>query len=283
MRLYSRLLATLIALSLLVIGIVAVQGHGRTEQGPIDVALGLASESVQKEMRRAAADRSRSFHSILRKCLVEAGFDSVPREPDAVSVGEVPIALSAQDVQLRMGYGITTSASRSGPPEDYSLSLMQFAEALDDENRVRFSGVLNGAEGCRTQASQLAFGRLLTASEAFDDQRSAMLEELARDPRIAEVGSKWSSCMGGAFKAPPDVAVYLSQQLANLPSGSTERLAELQAEELALAKRDLACRAKVVDPVYTRLLHAAERKFVLENAALMEQLRGALLEGVRVE
>jgi hypothetical protein len=170
----------------------------------------------------------------------------------------------------RYGYGVTTGPV--APPAEPGASVVG-ATATDGppaEREIRAS--------CAADATRAVFRRLSELSDAYDAAETAMYEQVADDPDVRRARARWSTCMGGGFGSPPEVAAYVRAKADRTERGSPA-WEELRREEMALAGRDLACRAREVDPVFGPKLAAARERFVAEHRELLAELRAAMMEG----
>lgn len=221
--------------------------------------------------------------SRIATCMAGAGFEYVAADTTAVraamaAVGSAP-GLADADYVAQYGYGISTQfdnpASELGlgaanraiiaalsPPDRvaYRFALLgehqdaTFAVTLDNEDFSQVDGCTGDAVGQVFDTAQL--------SATYLNPKDVLVEQ---DPRVITATEKWSSCMRGAgfdYANPnageSDIRERLrllldGQPPQGLDPGRQARLVDLQGEEKALARADLDCATKVLDPVIARV------------------------------
>jgi hypothetical protein len=244
------------------------------EEDPVAVALGTNIPEVKRRILEAQVVRQRRYAEHVATCRRMAGLPADTVVP-ASSPSPLPVLSSDEKEMRRYGYGVTTQppvprlqeTPRDGTTDAASLS---GAGAGGDPAAV--------AAACASEAWQAVYGKLSALSDQYDEAESAMYEELANDPDVRAARERWRRCMGGKFSSPPEVAAYLRSRADVLSQRDSAEWARLQQEEMALAARDLACRAAVVDPVFIPKLTAAKDHFVREHRQLLADLRAALMD-----
>lgn len=217
--------------------------------------------------------------SRIAACMSAAGFEYVAADIAAVraamaAVGSAPGLADAEYV-AQYGYGISTqfdnpagelglgAANRAiiaalSPADQaaYRFALLgehqdaAFAVTLDNED---FSQV----GGCTGDAVGQVFDKM-ELSATYVNPKDALVEQ---DPRVIAATEAWASCMRGAgfdYARPDAGEADISERLRLLLDGQAPQdldpgrqalLVDLQGEEKALARADLDCATKVLDPV----------------------------------
>lgn len=153
--------------------------------------------------------------------------------------------------------------------------------------------------GCQSQAYEAAYG--LGAMDEFYEQFGPLMVDLyagfESDPRIVALDAEWSACMakqGYQFATEFDARVHVMRRLEEVgaiadldisdggwsysgerfePGSATEAaVKEIAAEELGIAKASLECSANR-EKVYEEVIRDAERRFIEENLAELEQFK----------
>ena len=133
------------------------------------------------------------------------------------------------------------------------------------------------AEGGCLQTAQEKVGG--DSFERIGPQLQELEERVRSDPRLVKVDAAWSRCMAAAgydFERPEDIPPALFERMNELmrPDGDVPRppdpddpaLAELQRDELAMARADDECSARTGRGAVAEEVRAeAERRFLEEN------------------
>jgi hypothetical protein len=255
--------------------------------------------------------RQSKVESSIRDCMKAQGFDYVPVDPFAQRAAVLGSSrLSDEDFLQQFGYGISTLWGRGRADADPNASLRlalgpadrkaydralwgdtpgaTFTEAVD-------SGNFNKLGGCTREATEKVFGgaALLTR---LQERLDGLEERILQDQRMVRAIEAWSDCMsrrGFEYDEPEaidsDLFQRMEQLVGPLPgqfatgpapgekprSYSRAALAELQREEVAIARADFACEEKHITPVEEEVAPQYADEFRRQNQALMSRVKPA--------
>jgi hypothetical protein len=207
--------------------------------------------------------------ALIATCMTDAGFEYIPIDPvtfrDAMdSLTAVP-GLTDEEFVEQYGFGLTTlpptQAFGAGPENDAIFNDLTPADQvayqrtlLGDDVSATFVSMLENedfeaAGGCTGDAIEATFSEEQlnpNFTNPFDVQ-------VAQDPRMVTALQNWSDCMSEAgydYESEEDVEDELFDRLdtitggadpASLEGSAKDDLAELQAEERAIALEAFSC------------------------------------------
>jgi hypothetical protein len=282
----------------------STSASGPSAQGPgasVEDQLGFDQAGIIARQSRVEA--------AIAKCMKDEGFDYVPVDPLAQRAAVVGSSrLSDEDFLNQFGYGISTLWGRGNPQSDPNQRLRSTLPAADrraydrtlwGENRgATFtqavdSGHFDRLGGCTLKATEAVFGgaQVLTQLQGKLDQLD---ERILEDHRSMRAIERWSSCMADAghryedpeeidadiFRRTEKVVGPLPGQFATGPADGKKpppydraALATLQRDEVAIARADLACEKKQIEPVESVVRPQYEAEFRRQNRALISRVR----------
>ncbi len=216
--------------------------------------------------------------SMVAECMAEAGFEYVP--VDVTAVLEVGIwmradpSMSREDFKTQWGYGISTRTDYPARELGLGDQNIRIYESLSESEKVAYDRTLfgddanatfaitlddedfTGTGGCTKKAVDEVFPpEMLTST--FINPKDVLIEG---DPRVIAAEEAWMDCMsedGYEYEDQDDIIEEYEERYDELLDGrdpeelsgaDLEALEELQAEEIAVALKDLECQG-LVDPV----------------------------------
>jgi hypothetical protein len=208
---------------------------------------------------------------LIAECMAGAGFEYVP--VDVTAVLEVGIWMRAdpnmtrEEYKSQWGYGISTR--EDNPPREIGLGQqnIQVYESLPESEKIAYDRTLFGDDTDATFALALDdedFGAIggcteeaVTAvspqemmSSSFINPKDVLIEG---DPRVIAAEEEWMDCMsedGYEYEDQDEIIEEYEERFEALTDGEDpedlsgedlEALEELQAEEIAVALKDLEC------------------------------------------
>lgn len=240
-------------------------GSGSTTSIPLPgtQAFGLTNEEFAANVE--------AVESRIAACMAEAGFEYVPADVTAVlEVGlwmRADPDMSREEYKSQWGYGISTRTDN--PPRDTGLGEqnIQIYEGLSESEKVAYDRTLfgddpdatfaltmddedfSGLGGCTQEAvEEVLPPEMLT--DSFINPKDVLVES---DPRVIAADEAWMDCMsedGYEYEDQDEIIEEYEEQLEAVTGGEDpetltgadlEALEELQAEEIAVALKDLEC------------------------------------------
>jgi hypothetical protein len=204
-------------------------------------------------------------------CMAEAGFEYVPVDVTAIlEVGlwmrAIP-DMSREEYKSQWGYGISTRTDNLPREVGLGTQNIQIYENLSDSEQVAYDRTLfgddsdatfalmlddedfSGLGGCTKEAVESVFPpEMMSAS--FINPKDVLIES---DPRVVAADEAWMECMAedGYEYEDQDEIIEEYEELLEVVTGGEdpesltgadlEALQELQAEEIAVALKDLEC------------------------------------------
>lgn len=247
-------------------------GSGSTTSIPLPgiQAFGLTNEEFTANVE--------AVESRIATCMTEAGFEYVPADVTAVlEVGVWMRAdpnMSREEYKTQWGYGISTRTDN--PPRAVGLGEqnIQIYENLSEAEKVAYDRTLfgddpdatfglmlddedfSGLGGCTQEAVEEVFPpEMLT--DSFINPKDVLVES---DPRVIAAEEAWMECMsedGYEYEDQDEIieeyeerfeAVTGGEDPEDLSEAALQALEDLQAEEIAVALKDLECQGPL-DPV----------------------------------
>lgn len=207
--------------------------------------------------------------SSIASCMSAAGFEYSPIDPVTFREGMSSLGavagLSDEEFVAQYGYGFTTlpptQVFRFGDENETIFNELSPSDRIayertliGENNEATFVYMLEiedftGAGGCTKTAIDEVFSEE-QRNPNFQNPFDVLVEQ---DPRYVAALEEWSGCMADAgydYESPEDAEDELIEQLDDLTKGAdpstltgtdADALAELQAEEVAIALADLDC------------------------------------------
>jgi hypothetical protein len=273
------------------------------EQTPADIEdqLGFSQSGIMARQTRVEAS--------IRDCMKAQGFDYIPIDPYAERAALTGSSrLSDEDFLKQFGYGISTLWGRGNPAADPNFRFRSglppadrraYDRALWGENKgATFteavdSGNFDKLGGCTRKATQAVFGGAQVLTQ-LTRRLDLMEEQMLEDQRMVRAIEKWSECItrrGYRYEEPEAIDEDLFERMEALvgplpsqfatgpapgetaPSFDRAALAELQREEVAIARADLACEVEHIEPVEEAVAKEYQSRFRDQNRALISQVK----------
>lgn len=224
------------------------------------------------------ASNVEQVESKIAACMREAGFEYVPA--DVTAVLEVGIwmradpSLSREDFKTQWGYGISTRTDNPAREIGLGDQNIQIYDSLSESEQIAYDRTLfgddpdatfamtlddedfTGTGGCTKKAVDEVFpAEMLTST--FINPKDVLIES---DPRVIAADEAWMECMAEdnyEYEDQDEIIEEYEERYDELLDGrdpgelsgeDLEALADLQAEEIAVALKDLECQA-FTDPV----------------------------------
>ncbi len=269
--------------------------------GSVEEQLGFETDAIMA--------RQNGVEAFIRDCMKTEGFDYVPVDALAQQAALTGSSrLSERDFIHQFGYGISTFWGRGGaqadPNERVRASLRPadraaydrvlwgenagatFTEAVDTGNFTKLGG-------CTREATEAVFGgaQVITQLQRRLDQLD---ERILEDQRMVRALESWSACMAAAgfryqdpeaidselFDRMESIVGPLPGQFATGPAPGEKpspydraALADLQRDEVAIGRADLACELEHIAPVEEVVRPQYEARFRERNDALISQVK----------
>lgn len=253
------------------------------------------------------AERQSRVEGRIQECMKAQGFDYVPVDPLAQRAALTGKArMSDEEFLDQFGYGISTLFGRGGKQSDpnerlrrslgpadraaYERALwgdnpgLTFAEAIDNDAATELGG-------CTRRATDAVFGGA-TVLASLQGKFDELEERITQDQRMVRAVERWSACMeerGYRYAEPEEIDTDLLKRFQAIlgsgtqagatapadPSASYDRakLAALKAEEVKVARADLACEKREITPVELDVRPQYESAFRDRNSKLISQVQ----------
>ncbi len=275
---------------------------GSAPSGSVEDQLGFDLASIMTRQTKVEAQ--------IRDCMKAEGFDYVPVDPQAQRAAATGSArLSDEDFLQQFGYGISTLWGRGGASADPNARIRK---SLSPPDQRAYDQVLTGGNpgatffaavdsgrfenlgGCTKKATEAVFGgssvltQIVTKLDELD-------EKILEDQRMVRAVEQWTECMAEAgfrYEDPEEIDVDLIKRMENivgpLPGGyfatgpaagtraqpySRAKLAQLQQEEVEVARKDFACEKEHIAPVEAKVRPQYEAAFRSQNQSLIGQVK----------
>lgn len=220
-----------------------------------------------------------SVEGLIAECMAEAGFEYVPADVTAVlEVGSWMRAdpnMTREEYKTQWGYGISTRTDN--PPREVGLGQqnIQIYERLPQSEKIAYERTLFGGDpdetfaltlddedfsglgGCTEEAVTAVFPEEMM-STSFINPKDVLIES---DPRVLAADEAWMECMGEdgyEYEDQDEIIEEYEERYDALTDGEDpedlsgadlEALEELQAEEIAVALKDLECQGPLDEVV----------------------------------
>jgi len=215
----------------------------------------------------------------IASCMRDAGFEYVPVDVTAI----LDIAkwlrtepnVSREEYKSKWGYGISTRFDNPAREVGLGPQNLRIYEDLSEADKIAYDRTLFGDDrdatfaitvddenftntgGCTRKAVEEVFPpEMMSAS--FVNPKDVLVES---DPRVVEADEKWVDCMaedGYDYEDQDEIIEEYEERFdvvtdgedpEQLTGAALEALKELQAEEIAIALKDLQCQLDYVDDV----------------------------------
>lgn len=269
--------------------------------GPVEDQLGFDQAGIIARQSRVEA--------AIHDCMKAQGFEYVAVDPIAQRAAITGSGrLSDEDFIKQFGYGISTFWGRGSAQADPNARLRA---SLDAAGRRAYDRALYGENvgatftdaiengnfsklgGCTRKATESVFGgtQVLTQLQARLDQLD---DRILEDQRMVRALERWASCMAAAgyeYEEPDEIDEDLMKQMETIVGSFSgqfatgpapgqkpqtydrAKLAALQREEVRVARVDLACEKRHIEPVEAVVRPQYEATFREQNAALIRQIK----------
>lgn len=266
----KRSLVSLLGLALVAAACAATAGVDPTD-GSTSTSIPLPGTQAFGLTEAEFTEYVEEVEGLIAGCMAEAGFEYVP--VDVTAVLEVGIwmradpNISREEYKSQWGYGISTRTDN--PPREIGLGQqnIQIYESLPESEQIAYDRTLfgddtdatfalmlddedfSGLGGCTEEAVSAVFPEEMMSS-SFINPKDVLIEG---DPRVIAADEAWMDCMseeGYEYEDQDEIIEEYEERYEALTDGedpedlSGEDLAaleELQAEEIAVALRDLEC------------------------------------------
>ncbi len=215
--------------------------------------------------------------SAIASCMADAGFEYVPIDPvtfrEAMDTLNRPPGLSDEEFVAQYGYGFSTAPPSTkfgaGPENEAIKSQLSAADQVaysqtlwGDDSDATFVTTLELEDfanigGCTKTAVESVF----TAEQLDPTFQNPFDELVMEDPRMIAALEDWSGCMSDAgydFATPDDAEEEIMDRLDTITGGEdpstltgsdADALAQLQADERAIAAADSDCQDQYLSEV----------------------------------
>ncbi|MET4225961.1 hypothetical protein [Oerskovia enterophila] len=270
------------------------------------------SDEQQKKME----EQQRKVEELVATCMSEQGFEYTPVDQSMTSWSSENPTDDPEKYAAEYGYGMTIyqepSAEEQAEMDAYVDPNQDYVDAMSETEQTAYYTALHGemsmmeydedaempeydpsTAGCYGSAQEEVSGgqQELWESEemtAFSDATTKLYEDVARDPRLEEVTSKWADCMADAgfdYATPEEPSEFFMNASNDLYSGenpegpSEEDLTALQDQEKDTAVADYACKTKVgYDKVQRTVQFDLESAFMKDNKDMLDRVAAAYKE-----
>ncbi len=225
------------------------------------------------------AEKVEATESLIASCMADAGFEYVPVDVTAILEVEEWLrtapTMSREEYKSQWGYGISTRFDF--PAREVGLGPQNLAiyDELSEADQVAYDRTLFGDDtdatfaitlddedfsstgGCTRSAVEEVFPPEMLAA-TFVNPKDILVEF---DPRVQAAEEEWIDCMqeeGYDYEDQDEIIEEYEERLDVVSEGEDpeeltgarlDALNELQAEEIAVAMRDLECQAPVDEAV----------------------------------
>ena len=257
-------------------------GEERTapaERPPVDVEDQLGFDQAGIIARQSRVETA------IRDCMRAEGFEYVPVDPHAQRAAVLGASrLTDEEFIQQFGYGISTlwgrGRAQADPNERVRMSLgpadrRAYDRVLWGENSgATFTAAVDSGDfealgGCTRKATEAVFGGAPVITH-LQGKLDALEERVLQDQRMVRAIENWSKCMAEAgfeyeepeaidsdmFQRMEKIVGPLPGQFATGPAPGEKarpynqaKLADLQQQEVALARADHRCEIEHITPV----------------------------------
>jgi len=239
-----------------------MQEVGREEFGMTDEQLVTSIESVE---------------SLIASCMSDAGFDYIPIDPvtfrEAMDALTQPTGLSDEEFVAQYGYGISTMPPTlefgAGPENAAILNDLSAADQaaytrtlLGYDTGANFVFALENEDFSEIgDCTETAVESVFTSEQLNPTFKNPFDVLVQQDPRFVAAAEDWSGCMSDAgydFGTPDDAEEEIFNRLDTIAGGEdpaaltgsdADALAQLQADERAIAAADSDCQDQFLSEV----------------------------------
>jgi hypothetical protein len=247
----------------------------------------------------------------IRDCMRAEGFEYFPVDPLAQRAAVLGSSrISDEEFLQQFGYGISTLWGRgraaADPNERLRLALAPadrraYDRVLWGENSgATFTAAVDSGDfaelgGCTRKATEAVFGGAQVLTQ-LQGKLDALEERVLQDQRMVRAIESWSKCMAAAgyhYEEPEAIDSDLFERMEKIvgplpgqfatgpPAGEKPRpydrakLADLQQEEVAIARADHRCELKHITPVEEKVTPQYSEDFLRENENLISRVKPA--------
>jgi hypothetical protein len=268
---------------------------------------------------------------VVAECMAELGFEYTPVDYSqagwSMSSDDLDVEWGSLEFAEKYGYGATTDPWGNeemvdeppdeqwiDPNQDYVMAMSETEQTAyyaalygnqeypeGDEEEWVYDWTQNGCQGkAQHEVYESAPGLGDDEYQALMEEMNSLWEDVMNDPRIAEVGAKWATCMGEAghpgFVGVDDAQNSIYDQLNSIwenaytdmsPDASEEDwraveagvqadLAAITPLEIELAVADFHCRDEIkYESVYRTVNAEHQQRFYDAHKAELEAWRDA--------
>jgi hypothetical protein len=255
--------------------------------------------------------RQSRVETAIRDCMRAEGFEYFPVDPLAQRAAVLGSSrLSEEEFIQQFGYGISTLWGRgravTDPNERLRMALAPadrraYGRVLWGENPgATFTAAVDSGDfaelgGCTREATEAVFGGAQVLTQ-LQGKLDALEERILQDQRMVRAIERWSKCVAEAgfhyeepeaidsdlFERMEQIVGPLPGQFATGPAaGETPqpynqaKLADLQQEEVAIARTDLKCEREHITPVEEKVAPQYSDDFLRDNESLISRVKPA--------
>jgi len=266
--------------------------------GPLEEYFSAMTEDMGNQDFEAM---SAEVEEITATCMREEGFDYTPQDTssysEVVEEAEDGPAYDSIEYARENGYGMTTPAAEAvdeAPAEEFVDANADYVASMSESEQQAYYEALYGVQpevdasdpeaeyeydwqtaGCSGRASHEVYeeGQPFSDPEfaSLQEEMNDLYEDMASDPKIAELNSTWAACMADAgyegMTSVDEASMGISEELNAIYENGGEMgepdeaaMAELHEKEIDTAVADRTCQDEVG---YTKALQ--EVQFSLEQ------------------
>ncbi|HTE64166.1 MAG TPA: hypothetical protein VK631_27665 [Solirubrobacteraceae bacterium] len=298
-------LATIAVAAALALGACGDEPVAPEDRPPVDVEDQLGFDQAGILARQSRVETA------IRDCMRAEGFEYVPVDPLARRAAVLGSSrLSEEEFLEQFGYGISTLWGRGRADADPNERLRMAMAPADRRayDRVLWgenpgatftaavdSGDFDELGGCTRKATEAVFGGAQVLTQ-LQGKLDALEERVLQDQRMVRAIESWSECIAAAgyryeepeaidsdlFERMEEIVGPLPGQFATGPPADEEpqpynraKLADLQHEEVAIAKADHGCELEHITPVEEKVTPQYSDDFLRQNESLISRVKPA--------
>jgi hypothetical protein len=299
------LLAVIAVAAAIALGACGDEPAAPEDRPPVDVEDQLGFDQAGIIARQSRVETA------IRDCMRAEGFEYVPVDPLAQRASVLGSSrLSEEEFIQQFGYGISTLWGRGRAVADPNERLRL---ALDPADRRAYEHVLWGENagatftaavdsgdfaelgGCTRKATEAVFGGAQVLTQ-LQGKLDTFEERILQDQRMVRAIESWSKCMAEAgyqyeepeaidsdlFERMERIVGPLPAQFATGPAAGERprpynraKLAQLQQEEVEIARADHRCEREHITPVEEKVTPQYSEDFLRQNEGLISRLKPA--------
>ena len=270
----------LLAAAVLLVTAAPLPGRAVAQEPSPSFLPGIKEFGLTEEEYAAAIE---GVQAEIASCMSEAGFEYLPVDVQTIALAQQAVRMEPdvdrRDYKLQWGYGITTRFDNRVKEIELGPNLA-ILEGLPEADRAAYERKLYGKDpdatfaftfdeedfetigGCTRRAVEATFPEEML-QESFINPKDILIGD---DPRIIKANQDWSDCMARAgydYSDDQDEIIEEYQEEleallgeddpADLTGPRLDKLAELQAAEIAVSLVDLDCQIEYVKHVMREL------------------------------